>query len=318
MTARARRDQIVAFLRQGDLAARSPRSPRLGTRKPWRGRGIASALLRRAFAEMASAGHREVTLWVDAENETARSTSTNASGCARSSSTTPTSSSSRERSSRLSVEARGARRRRCGRSALPRGRRGAYSVRRSPVAHGRRVLAERSGRPADHDPAGLLGRGGLAASADLEAIDRSKEIGAFARVHPGHRGRGLGTAVLGWTEAAAAASIAPDATVSLHHTIAAADGAARELLSDRGYQHVRTAWHMRMDLPTAYWVRPGPAWGHADPPFHRGGRRCRDLGNDGERLPHALRLSARRSGALVGQHAARWALRAVPDACRNA
>jgi ribosomal protein S18 acetylase RimI-like enzyme len=62
-------DQIVAFLRQvtgGEVAQVAA----LGTRKPWRGRGIASALLRRAFAEMASAGHREVTLWVDAENET--------------------------------------------------------------------------------------------------------------------------------------------------------------------------------------------------------------------------------------------------------
>ena len=30
--------------------------------------------------------------------------------------------------------------------------------------------------------------GGLAASAELEAIDPTKEIGAFARVHPGHLG----------------------------------------------------------------------------------------------------------------------------------
>ena len=100
--------------------------------------------------------------------------------------------------------------------------------------------------------------GSLAATADLEAIDRSKEIGAFARVLPGHRGRGLGTAVLGWTEAAAAALIAPDTTVPLHHTIAAVDGAARELLSDHGYLHVRTAWHMRMDLPAAYVSGPAP------------------------------------------------------------
>ncbi len=62
-------DQIVAFLRQvtgGEVAQVAA----LGTRKPWRGRGIGSALLRRAFAQMADAGHREVTLWVDAENET--------------------------------------------------------------------------------------------------------------------------------------------------------------------------------------------------------------------------------------------------------
>ena len=101
--------------------------------------------------------------------------------------------------------------------------------------------------------------GGVAATADLEAIDPAKEIGAFARVHPGHRGRGLGTAVLGWTESAAAALIGPDATVPLHHSIAAVDGAARDLLTERGYHHVRTAWHMRMDLPAAYVAGPTPA-----------------------------------------------------------
>ena len=101
--------------------------------------------------------------------------------------------------------------------------------------------------------------GGVAATADLEAIDPAKEIGAFARVHPGHRGRGLGTAVLGWTESAAAALIGPDATVPLHHSIAAVDGAARDLLTERGYHHVRTAWHMRMDLPAANVAGPTPA-----------------------------------------------------------
>jgi len=62
-------DQIVAFLCEvvgGEVAQVAA----LGTRQRWRGRGIGSALLRRAFAEMARAGHREVTLWVDAQNET--------------------------------------------------------------------------------------------------------------------------------------------------------------------------------------------------------------------------------------------------------
>jgi len=62
-------DQIVAFLSEvvgGEVAQVAA----LGTRAQWRGRGIGSALLRRAFAEMARAGHREVTLWVDAQNET--------------------------------------------------------------------------------------------------------------------------------------------------------------------------------------------------------------------------------------------------------
>src|SRR5207248_6118763 len=62
-------DQIVGFLRQvtgGEVAQVAA----LGTRARWRGRGIGTALLRRTFAEMARGGHHEVTLWVDAENET--------------------------------------------------------------------------------------------------------------------------------------------------------------------------------------------------------------------------------------------------------
>jgi mycothiol synthase len=42
----------------------------LGVLPRWRGRGIAKALLRRAFAELARRGHREVRLGVDAQNPT--------------------------------------------------------------------------------------------------------------------------------------------------------------------------------------------------------------------------------------------------------
>lgn len=42
----------------------------LGVRKPWRGRGIAAALLRRSFATFASRGLSKVRLNVDAENPT--------------------------------------------------------------------------------------------------------------------------------------------------------------------------------------------------------------------------------------------------------
>jgi len=42
----------------------------VGVVPAWRGRGIAKALLRRAFAELAKHGHREVRLGVDAQNPT--------------------------------------------------------------------------------------------------------------------------------------------------------------------------------------------------------------------------------------------------------
>jgi mycothiol synthase len=42
----------------------------LGVLAPWRGRGIAGALLRRSFATFAGRGLRQVLLSVDAENPT--------------------------------------------------------------------------------------------------------------------------------------------------------------------------------------------------------------------------------------------------------
>jgi ribosomal protein S18 acetylase RimI-like enzyme len=42
----------------------------LGVRRPWRGRGIATALLRRAFASLAARGAASVMLNVDSANET--------------------------------------------------------------------------------------------------------------------------------------------------------------------------------------------------------------------------------------------------------
>ena len=42
----------------------------IGVVPAWRGRGIAKALLRRAFAALAKRGHHEVRLGVDAQNPT--------------------------------------------------------------------------------------------------------------------------------------------------------------------------------------------------------------------------------------------------------
>ena len=42
----------------------------LGVLEEWRGRGIGKALLRRAFAELAGRGQREVRLGVDTQNAT--------------------------------------------------------------------------------------------------------------------------------------------------------------------------------------------------------------------------------------------------------
>jgi len=54
----------------------------LGVLAPWRGRGIASALLGRAFATFASRGLPRVMLNVDSENSTGAVRSTSGWGCA--------------------------------------------------------------------------------------------------------------------------------------------------------------------------------------------------------------------------------------------
>jgi ribosomal protein S18 acetylase RimI-like enzyme len=62
--------------------------------------------------------------------------------------------------------------------------------------------------------------------------------------------------VLAWTETTAAALIHWGSSTPLHHSVAAVDVTARELMTGRGYRHVRTEWHMRVDLPAGY--EPGP------------------------------------------------------------
>jgi len=93
--------------------------------------------------------------------------------------------------------------------------------------------------------------GSLAASGGLEAIDPSVAVEAFIRVHPAHVGRGLGSGLIGWTEGASARLIVDGSTV-VWNTTSAADQPAVRLLASAGYLHVRTFWHMRMDLPDRF------------------------------------------------------------------
>jgi len=67
-------------------------------------------------------------------------------------------------------------------------------------------------------------------------------------VHPEHRGRGLGSALLDRVEARAGALLAGLASSRLRHAIEARDGAAAALLRARGLRPVRHFWHMQIDL----------------------------------------------------------------------
>jgi mycothiol synthase len=115
-------------------------------------------------------------------------------------------------------------------------------------------LAERDGgmllvTPADRSPA---------ASATVHADNPELSVETFIRVHPDHRGRGLGVALLRWSEERAAAVAAPGAEPKLRNAVPATDERALRLLADHGYEPVRTFWHMERALDGSIAEAPAP------------------------------------------------------------
>ena len=73
-------------------------------------------------------------------------------------------------------------------------------------------------------------------------------------VHPSHRGRGIGTAILQWTQDASKARGTPGLR---HGGVYVGDAPARSLFEENGFSHVRNSYTMARALP------PGPP---PDPP----------------------------------------------------
>lgn len=86
--------------------------------------------------------------------------------------------------------------------------------------------------------------GTLAAYADVTHLDHPAYVTAWAPIHPAHRARGIGTAVLGWVETRAA--LAP--AHALHQHADGGDEAGHALLARAGYRQVRTHLHMIHEL----------------------------------------------------------------------
>jgi mycothiol synthase len=74
-------------------------------------------------------------------------------------------------------------------------------------------------------------------------------------VHPRHRGRGIGAALVGVTQERAARLAGGLPSGRLRHVISAGDAAAADLLLASGLHLVRHFWHMQIDLPVQ--VDPG-------------------------------------------------------------
>src|SRR5262249_35949097 len=101
--------------------------------------------------------------------------------------------------------------------------------------------------------------GQVIAYAAVHATAHGRMFGNL-RVHPGHRGRGIGTHLLAVLEARARELIdrAPvDARVTLNSSIYNEDAAARRFVAQAGYPEGRHFWRMQIDLsaepPTAQW-----------------------------------------------------------------
>lgn len=88
-------------------------------------------------------------------------------------------------------------------------------------------------------------------------LEEPGTVESFGVVHPGRRGRGIGSALLDRIEARAADRLAGVPSARFRHSINASDGAAAAMLEARGLRPVRHFWHMQLDLTGP--VEPGPA-----------------------------------------------------------
>jgi mycothiol synthase len=81
---------------------------------------------------------------------------------------------------------------------------------------------------------------------------------AFGPVDPGFEGRGLGSAIVDWTETQTRARIGQGSTVRLWHSVKAGNAGAIALLETYGYAAIRSFWQMTMDLDDSFDAGPAP------------------------------------------------------------
>jgi mycothiol synthase len=111
----------------------------------------------------------------------------------------------------------------------------------------------------EHDRKLVLTSDGFLAGFGNCTWDPGSWVGAFIRVHPEHRGRGIGSWFLDWAEVRAADHVAAGADPQLQVFFPAPDLAARDLVKARGFTKVRTSWDMERSLTDVEPAPPVPA-----------------------------------------------------------
>ena len=97
------------------------------------------------------------------------------------------------------------------------------------------------------------GDGSLAAFAQLSTPDPDLlRYDAFGPVDPSFEGRGLGSAIIGWTESQTRSRIGEDASARLWNSVQAGNAGAIALLETSGYAAIRSFWQMTMDLDDSF------------------------------------------------------------------
>jgi mycothiol synthase len=100
--------------------------------------------------------------------------------------------------------------------------------------------------------------GMLAAFAQHSSPAPDQRFEAWGPVHPGFEGRGLGSAILAWTERRSRSRIAPGSSTNLWNSAAAGNAGAHRLFEANGYEPIRTFWQMAMDLDRSFDAGPAP------------------------------------------------------------
>jgi mycothiol synthase len=97
-----------------------------------------------------------------------------------------------------------------------------------------------------------------AAYASAWGIEPTSSVEAWINVHPDHRGRGLGTWLVGWAEARSRRYLSRPGTSTLLRPSVSSSGAGGAFLRGLGYRHVRTFWHMQRRLDGSEQAGPEP------------------------------------------------------------